>query len=250
MNKELLQALYLDDVNALRLLASGPIDAKVNYDGSTLLMLAAKYGAQSACEWLLKAGARTNTQDHLGWTALMWGALGGKPAVCDMLLQAKSDIHACTQSGRSVLSFAAWDDRVPVVDVLLKAGAPIDVADDDGHTPLMIASKRGCPAVGAALIMAGASKILHNKAGKTAMDLARCENTRHALLHATYRHNAHGAATAAAPAIQEHIKDEGRSLLALSLEKTRASRRVITESHAAHLPAHQGSALRTGARHR
>ncbi len=64
------------------------------------------------------------------------------------------------------------DDGVALVALLLDKGAAIDARDDRGRTPLMIAAGLGHDEVVDLLLRRGADRVLRDKGGRSAADLA------------------------------------------------------------------------------
>jgi len=98
------------------------------------------------------------------------------------LLRAGSQLEARDQNGRTPLHWAAWQGYSrftngltvsdAVVQVLLDAKADLNAVDNTGRTPLHYAAEMGYDPIVAALVRAGASQTVRDKAGKTPAQLA------------------------------------------------------------------------------
>ena len=99
------------------------------------------------------------------------------------LLRAGSQLEATDQNGRTPLHWAAWQgysrftDALnvsdAVVQVLVDAKANLNAVDITGRTPLHYAAEMGYDPIVAALVRAGASQTVHDKADKTPVQLAQ-----------------------------------------------------------------------------
>ncbi|MBX3404786.1 MAG: ankyrin repeat domain-containing protein [Phycisphaeraceae bacterium] len=158
-----------------RLLAKGAAPDARAADGMTALMFAAARGDVESVRALLSAGARVDERNKWRQTALMAAARNGSIEKVGALLEAGASVDLADQFGDTALSIAASstyaDDAV--VRTLLRAGAMPDQADNDGVTALMKAAEAGDEAKVAALLDAGASVTLKDRAnGWTARDWA------------------------------------------------------------------------------
>ncbi len=110
----LCRAVYKGDMEVIRLLIAAGVDvnAPTNrvYDRLTPLHVAVDNGRQDIVNALLKAGAKTNSQDN---------------------------------RGRTPLHYAVRMDDVEIVKALLKAGAKPKVRDKDGRSPRDLAREHG-----------------------------------------------------------------------------------------------------------
>ena len=98
------------------------------------------------------------------------------------LLRAGSNLEATDQNGRTALHWAAWQgysrftDALNVSDavmqVLIDANPNLNAVDTTGRTPLHYAAEMGYDPIVAALVRAGASQTIRDKAGKTPAQLA------------------------------------------------------------------------------
>ncbi|TAE27158.1 MAG: hypothetical protein EAZ91_16765 [Cytophagales bacterium] len=99
------------------------------------------------------------------------------------LLRAGSNLEATDHNGRTPLHWAAWQGYSKftdalnvsdaVVQVLIDARANLNAVDNTGRTPLHYAAEMGYDPIVAALVRAGASQTIRDKAGKTPGQLAQ-----------------------------------------------------------------------------
>jgi len=98
------------------------------------------------------------------------------------LIRAGSTLEARDEKGRTPLHWAAWQGYSrftdglnatdAVVQVLIDAKADLNAVDAGGRTPLHYAAEMGYDPIVAALVRAGASRTIRDKAGKTPAQLA------------------------------------------------------------------------------
>lgn len=158
-----------------RLLAAGAAPDARAADGMTALMFASARGEVESVRALLAAGARVDERNKWRQTALMAAARTGSIEKVRALLEAGASVDLADQFGDTALSIAASSSYADegVLRALLSAGARVDEADNDGVTALMKAAEAGDEAKVAALLDAGASVTLKDRAnGWTARDWA------------------------------------------------------------------------------
>ena len=98
---------------------------------------------------LIRAGSQPEARDHNGRTPLHWAAWQGYSRFTDALNVSDA-----------------------VVQVLIDANADLNAVDNTGRTPLHYAAEMGYDPIVAALVRAGASQTIRDKAGKTPAQLA------------------------------------------------------------------------------
>ncbi len=154
--------------------AGATVDARAS-DGMTALMFAAARGDVESVRALVAAGARVDERNRWRQTALMAAARTGSIDKVEALLGAGASVEISDQYGDTALSIAAasTDADVRIIERLLEANAQVDEPDYDGVTALMKAAETGDEAKVRALLSAGASAQLMDRAnGWTARDWA------------------------------------------------------------------------------
>lgn len=123
------EAKYLLDAGA-------DINAKIDHDGSTALMLAAGDGRTDIVKLLIDAGADVNARNDRCSTAL---------------------IEALNPPYRCVWYYEV-PDKTPLIQLLINAGADIDAKDSYGKTALSYAERKGHTQIAQLLRDAGATR--------------------------------------------------------------------------------------------
>jgi ankyrin repeat protein len=208
-NSALTYAAMRGDPNMVRML----IDAGASKDDAEAkaraLLNATRKGSFEVVEMLLEYGASPNTASNRRMSVLMGAAESGMPAIVAEILKYRPNVKERDQQGQTALSLACeWtgsdvdrhSDRGAVVRMLADAGADVNEQDNQGNTALHRAlDKNAAQALiqsGAAvnlknhegepplmstfseeiarlLVQAGADLTVRDKAGRTALDLAR-----------------------------------------------------------------------------
>ncbi len=151
------------------------LDACLKESGSSMLHEAAMTGRTDTCRTMIALGGDPNSAGLRGWTPLMAAAAEGHQKTVVLLLDAGADPNAKNELGRTALMFASNYGLTAVVRDLLGRGAdpnrvPID---DTGWTALMAAADSGHIETVRALLSGGADPAAKDRAGKTALELAR-----------------------------------------------------------------------------
>jgi ankyrin repeat protein len=142
--------------------------------GRTALSVAAEAGSAALVEVLLAHGAKVLDADKKGWPPLMYAATADVAAA---LLRSGADVDGRTTGGSTALFIAVEGRSSDIVNLLLSKGADPNAVNVKGWTPLMAAAFMGRAANVRALIEAGAREDTKNKEGKTALDIARKEES-------------------------------------------------------------------------
>src|SRR5215468_9883983 len=82
------------------------------------LIKAAKNGAYSEAEQLIKSGADVNQQDEQGWTPLNFAAGSGDLSLVKLLVENGADVLKVGRDRRTPYMIALAAGRVPVVQYL------------------------------------------------------------------------------------------------------------------------------------
>lgn len=178
------------------LLKRGANPNAANDDGNTFtaLMLAAREGHTDVIRLLLESGAKVDTTGAItvgvsgvadSITALMNAAASGDTSTVEILLNHKADPNVIQidkvqdDSGNGTMRIVKstplvmYADNAAVLRILIEHGANPNTRDSDGNTLLMrVAEYRNADAV-KYLLSKGLDPLEKNKAGLTALDLAR-----------------------------------------------------------------------------
>jgi ankyrin repeat protein len=149
------------DIIQLLLNYDADVDA-IDNDGSTALHLAisewslassllssmaiAEAGLEARLETvqlLLRDGANTNLQNHLGQTALHKASHCGHLGIIELILDHNSDVDARDYDGSTPLHLAISEASLEAVELLLKHGASVHTQNNRGETLFQAASARG-----------------------------------------------------------------------------------------------------------
>lgn len=151
------EAVYKDDLAAVKRLLSGGADAKAtNRYGIAPLLAACGNGNSEIVSLLLAAGAEANTTGPGGETALMTAARTGKIQPVKDLLKRGADVNAKERHGQTAVMWAAAEGHTEIVKSLIEAGADFKTTLDSGFSALSFAVREGRKETALALIDAGA----------------------------------------------------------------------------------------------
>ncbi|KAH7817763.1 putative tankyrase [Monocercomonoides exilis] len=73
--------------------------------GKTPLSIAAGWGHEELCQFLIQHKADVNHADDIGWTPLHWSAFTGKISVCRLLLASGADPSIENKAHQTALDF-------------------------------------------------------------------------------------------------------------------------------------------------
>ena len=93
------------------------------YQATSLLFAAARFGCEAQARALLDWGAAIDAKDREGATALANAARAGKTAVAMLLIDRGANVNARAVNGSTPLFYAAEADRAVMVRLLLDRGA-------------------------------------------------------------------------------------------------------------------------------
>ena len=140
-----------------------------NKFGDTPILIALEFDRQITALLLLNAGANARAQNREGFTPLHFAASQGNPEVLDLLIKKGADVNAKTKKLVTPLHLAS---SASCVKILSEAGADVNARDDRDLTPLHRALILKNTEVCKALLKKGASPMLMDKEGNTALHMA------------------------------------------------------------------------------
>lgn len=145
----------------------------------SVLVRAASSEDTDAVRALIDNGGSLDARDQYGDTALICAASTGRSENVKMLVDAGADLEARDTGGRTALMWAALANHMGIMEYLIKAGASVDaIGGSRARTALMIAAERGCENAVRVLLANGATTLISDCDGKTAMDVARTRHIR------------------------------------------------------------------------
>ncbi len=207
----LIIALALPQISMAKT-SSGGVNAQIK-----ALNTAAETGDKVQFKKILKQkGLDLNLQDEEGMTPLMSAALGGQVDLLKQLLKKNVNLEVKNSAGDTALAVAATNDQIKAAKVLIEAGANVDIVvageDEDtlltraatgslelvklilkkkkdlvnktnklGETALMQSVRFGNNDSVKLLLASGADTKIKNKAGLTALDIAKQSNNQTAV---------------------------------------------------------------------
>jgi ankyrin repeat protein len=131
---------------ARELVQRGAAMEKQDRYGATALMLACGEGSKTTSEFLLGAGAKTDTHDTGGQNVLAYAVNGCQPGLCALALSRGADPNEPQPAtSMTALHLAAKKPCPTAIRELLAAGARIEERDKQGNTPLDLARLSGDP---------------------------------------------------------------------------------------------------------
>jgi ankyrin repeat protein len=134
--------------------------------------IAAQLGHKKVVEVLVKVKGLVASEDGEGQTPLHRAAFAGEVDVCKMLVLSEASPRAVDKKGRTPLHTAASVGEVAVVSELALNPNLRDAQDHEGNTPLMLGAKGGHHKVVEVLVANYASPTVTNKEGHTALHIA------------------------------------------------------------------------------
>ena len=140
---------------------------RVNRNGQTALMIAARQDNLGRAEELLAKGADSGLKDNAGNTALMIALDRGNRRVAELLLPRVIYINEINRKEETALMLAAENGLEGLVDAILEKGAQVNVKDKRGNTALLLSAENGHVQVCQSLIANGADVNANKKNGET-----------------------------------------------------------------------------------
>ena len=147
------------------------------------LIEAAGSGDHEGVSKVLDEGAEITYKGSDGHTGLHLGAYKGHDNVVKTFLEAGIDVNIRdgAETKWTALINAAYLDKISCLKILLEYGADPDLkGEKDGQTALMYAAERNYPDLAAELLVKGADPYILNSSGKSAIQLAKENNSQDA----------------------------------------------------------------------
>ena len=136
-----------------------------NYDGKTVLHMAAVEGNYRVVELLLTEGAEKNARDRWGNTALQDAINHNQGPVIQLLVQWKSELNMNNAAGRLCDAASAGD--LETLKLVLEHGVDPNVGDYDARTALHLSAAEGQDKAVQYLIAKGADVNVKDRWGAT-----------------------------------------------------------------------------------
>lgn len=181
VRQPLLCAVSANTTDYLRILLVHPrtLLNAADFQGRTVLHLAAQHGKDNAMQLLVAAGLPVNARDTYGQTALHYAMhIKGVRAI-RCLLEGKADPDAIGADGRTpiheaLLQYTTFPHPIEEkVGLLMVSGCNLDHQDDRGLTPLFRAAYSGYTRIVHALLASGADPELRTHDGERPVDSVR-----------------------------------------------------------------------------
>ena len=141
--KRLLAAIEKGNTEeALRIIQTSGIDldAVLNKDGNTALIIASQRGYLDIVKALIAAGADVNAASKDGNTALTVASSNGHLEVVKALIAKRADVNAADKDGNTALILASHAGHHDIMKALIAAGANVNAVSESSFTALMGAS--------------------------------------------------------------------------------------------------------------
>ena len=147
----------------------------------TALIDAVRAGDMPAVEAELRKGVPVDAPNRYDQTALEWAVCYAHWDMVDLFLRRGANVnHQHSYNGEHIIhTIASWDNSMSAsaadsITELIKRGANPNLVMKDGNTPLMISARQGVTGPSMELLLRVTTDInARNKAGQTALDLAR-----------------------------------------------------------------------------
>ena len=124
---------------------------------------------------LLFRNADPNQISSKGITPLVQACRVGNLSSAKMLLEAHAEVNARDKFGCSSLSAAIVNDNAELVSLLISYGSDLHAVDLWGENALMLAVRCNRKAIVGVLLHAGAQRVLRNRYGQDAREIAKMQ---------------------------------------------------------------------------
>ena len=170
------RAASLDNFEAARALLAAGSDPNARRDNGQTPLHDAAGGNTELVKALIAKGADINARNDAGETPLFYAAESMSPDAALLLIKKGAAIDEKNNAGWTPLALAAWNGNEITTRCLIEAGACVTPILDDGNGLLHLAVDTDAPSahdILDMLVKAGLDPSRRNKAGLTALDMAR-----------------------------------------------------------------------------
>lgn len=167
---ELIAAIKVNDVDAVERIYSNysiAVDAAVNVNSSTALMVASAFGSRDVVKWLLDRGAAVKARTFLkdpekapgmaDCTALHMACARNHMEVAELLIKHGADLNQRDGNGNTPFIQASAKGHLETIRLLILHGANVEMPNGHGWTPLLVAVDQDQVAVAKFFISQGAN---------------------------------------------------------------------------------------------
>ncbi|CAH9114440.1 unnamed protein product [Cuscuta epithymum] len=164
-------AAYHGDLHQLKAVVRAGADFnKKDYDGRSPLHLAASRGYEDITLYLIQEGVDLNAQDNFGNTPLLEAIKNGHDRIASLLVK-EGALLKIDHAGNFLCNIVARGDS-DLLRRLLCNGVNSNSKDYNYQTPLHVAASQGSYLMAKLLLEAGASVLIKDRWGNTAVDEA------------------------------------------------------------------------------
>ena len=156
-NIPLLEALYIGNLEIVKLLINHDVNVKEDSYGITLLLKAVSINNVEIVKLLISHGADVNIKNNYGITPLLKAVSTGNLEIAGLLIDHDADVNAKNNYGDTSLLKEASTGNVEMVKLLISHGANVNAKNNcNGNTPLSKAVSSGNVEIVKLLISHGA----------------------------------------------------------------------------------------------
>ncbi|MDP2072501.1 quinoprotein dehydrogenase-associated putative ABC transporter substrate-binding protein [Methylotenera sp.] len=174
LDEELINASIARDATRIEyLLKRGAKIDTQDIEGKTSLMIAVQSNDLVVMNGLLEYKADPNKQDHDGWTAAMYAVKSNEPKLFRLMGKFKADYNLVNKDGMTALAMAVADNKANAAVAMLDNNANPDFAMGAGkYNALMLAVTKGNQTLAQTLLQYKANPNAKNAGGVTPLMIA------------------------------------------------------------------------------